>query len=78
MAILTPNGITLNSRRRSTTQMKRPTRVTRILQAQERAAVAHALLLSLPVTDPRFPDAVNDYTDACIARLAVEQEGITQ
>ena len=56
---------------------KPPTRVTRILQAQERVALAHALLLSLPVVDPRFPDAVNDYTDACIARLAAEQEART-
>ena len=49
------------------------TRIDRILQAQARVKLALEQLEKLSSLDPRFADAINEYTDALENRGIVEK-----
>jgi hypothetical protein len=55
------------------TTTKKPSRVERIMAAQQRVTLAQEWLSKLPPTDDRFIDALNEYRDAIEARNLAEK-----
>lgn len=60
----------------TTKQRRRPTRSAILVLARQRVELAREQLAQVHHLDPRFIDAINEFSDAIEARKAVEQGSI--